>query len=157
MTEAEIESVRVYAASVFSCHRYSVHGPAHWKKVDDAACLIAPKAGANLVVARLFAALHDCCRWDDGEDLEHGPRAAALVRRLSGNLLQLDLELENTLIYAIKHHTDGETSPDPTIGACWDADRLDLGRVGIIPSPQFMSTAPGKEMARLGSTCLYRR
>ena len=35
-----------------------------------------------------------------------------------------------------------------TIGTCWDADRLDLGRVGIIPSSDFMSTQAGKESAR---------
>jgi uncharacterized protein len=33
------------------------------------------------------------------------------------------------------------------IGACWDADRLDLTRVGIIPDPDMMSTEPGKELA----------
>ena len=32
-----------------------------------------------------------------------------------------------------------EVSTNPTIQSCWDADRLDLGRVGIIPSPKFLS------------------
>ena len=32
--------------------------------------------------------------------------------------------------------------------SCWDADRLDLSRVGIVPSEQFMSTKVGKEMAK---------
>ena len=36
------------------------------------------------------------------------------------------------------------TTDDPTIGTCWDADRLDIGRVGIIPHERFMSTAAGK-------------
>jgi uncharacterized protein len=35
-----------------------------------------------------------------------------------------------------------------TIGTCWVADRLDLGRVGVIPSVDFMSTQAGKESAR---------
>ena len=37
-----------------------------------------------------------------------------------------------------------------TIGTCWDADRLDLGRVGVIPSVDFMSTQDGKEAACVG-------
>lgn len=60
---------------------------------------------------------------------------------------QLDL-----LDYAIRHHTDGLRANDATIGACWDADRLDLGRVGISPSPEFMSTLPGRDAAQKGTT-----
>jgi len=37
-----------------------------------------------------------------------------------------------------------------SIGTCWDADRLDLGRVGVIPSVNFMSTPAGKEVVRVG-------
>lgn len=37
---------------------------------------------------------------------------------------------------------------DPTIDACFDADRLDLGRVGIIPDPGRLATEKGKELAR---------
>jgi hypothetical protein len=32
-------------------------------------------------------------------------------------------------------HTQERTHPDVTIQTCWDADRLDLGRVGIAPHP----------------------
>ncbi len=39
----------------------------------------------------------------------------------------------------MKYHSGGEVSTNPTIQSCWDADRLDLGRVGIIPSPRFVS------------------
>ena len=34
-----------------------------------------------------------------------------------------------------------------TIDACFDADRLDLGRVGIDPDPERMATERGKEIA----------
>lgn len=34
-----------------------------------------------------------------------------------------------------------------TIDACFDADRLDLGRVGITPDPEKMATERGKELA----------
>lgn len=41
----------------------------------------------------------------------------------------------------------GLTTTNPTIGCCWDADRLDLGRVGIEPDPELMSTDAGRKRA----------
>jgi uncharacterized protein len=41
---------------------------------------------------------------------------------------------------ACRLHTDGHTEGDPTLQACWDADRLDLGRVGITPKPHRLCT-----------------
>ena len=38
----------------------------------------------------------------------------------------------------------------PIIDACFDSDRLDLTRVGIIPDPDKMATKEGAEKARLG-------
>ena len=46
----------------------------------------------------------------------------------------------------IRHHTGGRTSDDPTTGTCWDADRLDIGRVGIIPHQRYMSTEPARRL-----------
>jgi uncharacterized protein len=43
------------------------------------------------------------------------------------------------LCYALQHHSGGEVSTNATIQTCWDADRLDLGRVGIFPSAQYLS------------------
>ena len=51
------------------------------------------------------------------------------------------------LHYACTWHTHGQLSSDPTIATCWDADRLDLGRVGMRPHADYMSTAKGKELA----------
>ena len=36
--------------------------------------------------------------------------------------------------------TDGGTEADVTVQTCWDADRLDLGRVGIRPHPRYLCT-----------------
>jgi len=63
------------------------------------------------------------------------------------SVFALDPQRFGLLEHAVRHHTSGLISDDPTIGACWDADRLDIGRVGITPSPDYMSTACGKEMA----------
>jgi hypothetical protein len=37
--------------------------------------------------------------------------------------------------------------PEPTLAVCLDADRLDLGRVGIIPDPLRLSTVTAKSIA----------
>jgi len=43
------------------------------------------------------------------------------------------------LTTAMEGHSEGELHLNPTIQTCWDADRLDLGRVGIKPSEEFLS------------------
>jgi uncharacterized protein len=103
---------------------------------------------ADLTVVRLFAYLHDHCRLDDGGDPNHGKRAADNLGRIPVKLLKITPAQMKLLDYAIRHHVDGKVSDDPTIGACWDADRLDLGRVGIDPDEKYMSTQRGKELAR---------
>jgi uncharacterized protein len=52
------------------------------------------------------------------------------------------------LVLACQIHTDGTTSTDATVGVCFDADRLDLGRVGIEPDSELMSTDAGRKRAR---------
>jgi uncharacterized protein len=47
-------------------------------------------------------------------------------------------------------HTTCHRTGNPTIDACFDSDRLDLTRVGIIPDPDKMATKEGAEKARLG-------
>lgn len=73
---------------------------------------------------------------------------AALLRGVHFDLTSEEFEL---LHYACTWHTDSERHDDPTIGTCWDADRLDLGRAGIIPHAKFMSTALGAEIANYGT------
>jgi hypothetical protein len=49
-------------------------------------------------------------------------------------------------LVACSHHNDGQTSTDPTIVTCCDADRLDLIRVNLITDPRYLSTATGKAL-----------
>ena len=50
------------------------------------------------------------------------------------------------LLYeAIHDHTSGHHHEDVTIGTCWDADRLDIGRVGRRPSRKYLSTKAAKD------------
>lgn len=156
MNEATFKELRDSAVSVFRCDPESIHGPGHWRNVEDAVLLMAPDTGADIEVGRLFAIFHDCCRLDDGSDLEHGPRAATFIHGLLGNKIRLTPAQAELLLYAVREHTAGRLSDDPTVGTCWDADRLDLGRVGIAPTAKYMSTPAGKEIAKLGSKYLYR-
>ena len=57
-----------------------------------------------------------------------------------------DFEL---LLFACEFHSDGLTEADITIQVCWDADRLDLGRIGIRPDPGRLCTAVAKEPATI--------
>ena len=50
-------------------------------------------------------------------------------------------------LHGISHWERVDNCGNPTIDACFDADRLDLGRVGITPDPNKMATAKGKELA----------
>ena len=53
------------------------------------------------------------------------------------------------LEFACEEHTSGGVSSNPTVGVCWDSDRLNLWRVGMRPDPRWLSTAPAKEPARI--------
>ncbi len=44
---------------------------------------------------------------------------------------------------ACRYHTTEHRTGNPTIDVCFDADRLDLGRVGIVPNPKLMATEQG--------------
>ena len=139
-----------YVIERFGCGEFSVHGPSHWKRVERNGLFIAEQNGAIMEVVTLFALFHDSRRENDYEDEGHGERGAAFAIALHGSMFELPDEHFALLHYACAWHTDGQLSDDPTIGACWDADRLDLGRVGIVPSADFMSTAIAKQLATAG-------
>jgi len=124
----------------------SLHGPGHWEQVERNVIELAKNTpGCDIEVARLFAILHDCKRQDEEIDKEHGERAAEFAQELyDKSILDIDFEQFLTLKFAIKHHNDGSVNSNPTTGVCWDADRLDLPRVGIVPIAKMLSTQYGK-------------
>ena len=127
-----------------------IHGVSHWARVAENGLRLSPLTGANAHVVELFAALHDACRKNDDHDPGHGPRAAKLATRLNGRFFSLAPPELNLLVIACRHHTDTRKHSDPTVQTCWDADRLDLFRVGIQPDPMFLNTkaARSKEVLR---------
>lgn len=125
------------------------HGLAHWVQVESNGLLLAPATGADAAVVRLFALFHDCKRKDDGADAGHGPHGAEFAEKcFAEGRLGITRDQFTKLHHACAFHTAEERSGDPTIDTCYDADRLDLGRVGISPDPARMATLPGAKIAR---------
>jgi uncharacterized protein len=127
----------------------SIHGPDHWRRVaENGGSLAASTPAADTLVVQAFAALHDSQRLTDGRDSEHGARAATLARDLhTADALPLDDAQLELLCAALIDHDRGQTSDEPTVGSCWDADRLDLTRLGITVRADRMSTAAGQRQA----------
>lgn len=125
--------------------RHGVHGVAHWTRVRENGHRLARSTGADKELVELFAFLHDCCRENDRTDPGHGERAADFAASLRGSLILLSDERFELLYEAVRDHEKGFTRADVTVMTCWDADRLDLGRVGIRPNPKYLCTAAAKD------------
>lgn len=124
-----------------------VHGAPHWARVRLNGLAIAARSGARVDVIELFAFLHDSCRHNEYGDRRHGSRAVDFARTLRGDLFQIDNVGFDLLAEACRTHSDGATAGELTVRACWDADRLDLWRVGITPDPRRLATAEAREEA----------
>jgi len=130
----------------FKVDRQGVHGPGHWARVRYHALMIGRATGSDLLVVELFAFLHDSRRLNEYKDPEHGSRAASYAEELNGKFFQLSEEQIEKLCHAMTFHSDGSIHADPTIQTCWDADRLDLGRVGKKPKAQYLSKEGAKHI-----------
>ena len=128
----------------FILNWYGIHGIYHWQRVKENGFRLAKMTQANFHVVELFAYLHDSRRLNEGLDRQHGKRAAKYVTSLRGSTIDLPARDFDRLVYACRYHSDGLTEADITIQTCWDADRLDLGRVGIKPDPQYLCTDAAK-------------
>ncbi len=147
---------------------FGMHGLSHWGRVLENGLRLAESTGANTDVVTLFAFFHDARRLNEGFDPGHGLRGAEFAASMRGdvpskggkrntvpkggkrNLFELD-DLEFHLLSdACVRHTDGLTRAHVTVQTCWDADRLDLGRVGVTPRPGRLCTDVAKtpEMIR---------
>jgi uncharacterized protein len=116
------------------------HGVGHWARVFENGLRLAQTTAANVEVVQLFAILHDSKRINEVSDPDHGPRAAAFAVKLRGQVFELPDQDFALLQRACAGHTHERTHADATIRTCWDADRLDLGRVGIMPHPSRLCT-----------------
>ena len=124
----------------------SIHGIRHWKTVERNGLYLSKFTGADSCVVSYFAYLHDCMRQNDQIDPDHGLRGAkfALEHRA---IIDLDNDQFEKLYFACEIHTDGESTVCETINTCLDADRLDIGRVGFIVDPFYLSSSEAKRIA----------
>jgi uncharacterized protein len=129
----------------FALRWNGVHGAPHWSRVRENGLRLAESTGAKPKVVELFAFLHDSRRINDGYDSEHGSRAALFVGALAGSAFELESTDLDLLIIACEGHSDCLTVADITVRTCWDADRLDLGRVGIRPHPDRLCTEAARD------------
>ena len=116
---------------------------------------MAETTGADVHVIELFAFFHDSCRVNEYTDDNHGKRGAELAVKLRGKCFEATATEMDFLVDACIGHSDGYVEAPVTVQTCWDADRLDLGRVGIKPSPKYLCTDAAKAPPML--TWAYQR
>jgi uncharacterized protein len=149
LTQVSQHNYQAIVAEILS--RYTLpldgpHGILHWARVWRNGEVLAAETGADLEVVRLFALLHDACRLNENNDPGHGRRGARLAESWRGALIHLSDARFAILAKACNEHTDGLVSKHPTIAACWDADRLDLGRVGVPMEQVTLCTEAAKRI-----------
>lgn len=130
----------------------NIHGVPHWDRVAKNARLLVSRleTGASLDICMWFAYLHDCMRDTDHDDPQHGQRAASLATDVwTAGRLPLNVEDFELLRIALADHSAGYTTGHLLMRICWDADRLDLPRVGTMPEPAKMCTTVGRKLAQI--------
>jgi len=124
---------------------HGIHGLGHWSRVREIGLRLAEQTQANLKVVELFAFTHDIQRLNDHIDPWHGKRASKFIQAQLVGMLDLTPEELIWLCKACEDHTLGLTDANATIQTCWDADRLDLMRVGILPQARYLCTAAARQ------------
>lgn len=130
---------------------YGTHGVVHWSRVYENGMKLSEQKGVNVKVVQLFSVFHDSQRRNEGYDDGHGGRGAQLALKLREFCPATDEEFE-LLTISCGLHTSARTHDNITVQACFDSDRLDLGRVGTVPDPKYLCTplARSKEVIEWG-------
>ena len=134
----------------------SYHGVDHWARVLRNAQRISSGRTSGRSLLGAFALIHDSHRQDEGQDPEHGPRAAEWMQANRKLFDLTDIEFR-ALECAVRYHSDGYTEPSDTgvdlpnrlrwsVGMLWDADRLDLPRCGVVVSADRLCTDEARAM-----------
>lgn len=121
------------------------HGRNHWQRVFENGMLLAERTGADAEIVALFALMHDLGRKNEGIDSDHGMRSARIAEELRAEHTFLDDMRFQILHVACAQHNLGHTEAHVTIQTCWDADRLDLARTGILPQPRYLCTDAARD------------
>ena len=142
ITERLIETV----VGQFQLDILGKHGLGHWARVFENGTRLAREVGANENVIQLFALFHDSGRVHELADEGHGVRGSHLANEL---FFEFDMGISRdeliVLAEACATHTSQAFHKWPTIQCCYDADRLDLARVRVLPDRKRL----GSDAARL--------
>ena len=146
MSHIDVEKLRSFSMNRWPKDMGETHGVEHWDRVARFGRMLYQE-GADMDVIMAFAYLHDSERKDNAVDIEHGKRASLLIDRIrETDLRALNDEQIAKLKQACELHTIEHRTGDITIDTCFDADRMDLLRVGITPKPERMATKRGAEL-----------
>jgi uncharacterized protein len=140
MGHIDTQALIAHLRSQFRINWHGNHGVAHWARVRANGLMLAQETGANPHVVELFAWFHDSRRVNEHDDIGHGFRGAILAQKLRDQYFDATEDEMDLLVHACRHHSDGFIEDDVTVMTCWDADRLDLGRVNMVPEPQYLCT-----------------
>lgn len=145
MSQFNWKKLRNYSVSRWPEWMGMAHGVEHWDRVAKFGRMLY-KEKADMDVIMAFAYLHDSERENNAYDEEHGSRASKLIDTIRNTeLAALNDEQIAKLKRACELHTIQHKTGDITIDICFDADRMDLLRVGIMPSPDRMATKQGAD------------
>lgn len=126
----------------------NIHGIPHLRRVAVTAGRIAASIGEDIESAVVAGFLHDCARSDDAGGTRHAHDSAILAKKLL-SMYYPHLDAAH-LCDAISRHADGKTTKDLLIGCVWDADRLDLRRLGIEVDPDLLCTSIARRIVLIG-------
>ena len=143
-----------FLAKTYRLSHNGDHGLEHWMRVLINGRLLAEGNGADIEVVEHFALVHDVMREDESLDLYHGPKAADFVKMIAGTWIRLNEHQLHQLMNACRYHSVGRLDRDVTIQTCWDADRLDLGRVGITPKSLYLGSSLAKDHNFIEMACM---
>ena len=130
-----------------TCRDLEVHGMGHLRRVSSTAGRMAAILDEDIESAVVGGFLHDCARTDDGGGTSHAHSSAQLAKDIMITCYpHLDIA---RLCRGIAQHADGMITDDPLIGCVWDADRLDLSRLGIEVDLDLLSTFVARRLVML--------
>ena len=124
-----------------------IHGFKHWRTVEKNGLYLSQFTNANPKIISYFAYFHDSMRVNEHIDNGHGYRGGRYAM-LNKELLGLSDEDLRILYRACAGHTGGVNPSCDTIACCWDADRLDIRRVGANLKLKFFNTKEAIRMVK---------
>jgi uncharacterized protein len=138
-------------------HDSAWHGEAHWRCVVTTGLELGSRTEAvDRALVFCFGLLHDTRRENEAYDPGHGHRAAAFADELrTEGLLPLDGPRFSALEEALRLHSDGQVSGDPTRRPAGRRP-LHLPRVSIEPDPRLLSTAAARGPTPLAAAAALR-